>query len=248
MCWSGEASTVLAGTGIAVTVLAARRGQDFRLWMPLGYFSLMEALQAFTYTVVDDCAAPANQVATLLGWIHVAFQPLLANLISLYFIPAHVRDAIQGWVFALVSIAVVILLLGMYPFPWADTCRHGAHVFCGERLCSVSGDWHIAWEMRRADVAYGGMAYIAATFVLPLLYGSWRMTLYHLVTGPYLAFVTTRDPNEFAAVWCLYSIGLLLIVAKTPLRGWLFVHHWPGYGWLARRRPPPWAGTGVTPL
>ena len=235
MCWSGEASTVLAGIGIGTTIVAARRREDFRLWMPLGYFSLMEALQAFTYGVIDDCGSPANQVATLLGWIHVAFQPLLANHISLYFIPRHMRNAIEGWVYAIVSTAVVVMLVNIYPFTWAPSCREGLDVICGERLCSVTGDWHIAWEMNRHMVAFGGTSYILAAYVLPLLYGSWRMSLYHIVSGPFLAFVTTRNPNEFAAVWCLYSIGLLLVVAKTPVRKWLFVTRWPGYGWFGRR-------------
>ncbi len=48
MCWSGEASTVLAAVGLGTTVYAASKGEDKRLWMPLGYFSLMEALQAYT--------------------------------------------------------------------------------------------------------------------------------------------------------------------------------------------------------
>ncbi|OGT83474.1 MAG: hypothetical protein A3H91_10850 [Gammaproteobacteria bacterium RIFCSPLOWO2_02_FULL_61_13] len=127
------------------------------------------------------------------------------------------------------------MLVNIYPFTWAPSCREGLDVFCGERFCSVTGDWHIAWEMNRHMVAFGGTSYILAAFVLPLLYGSWRMTLYHIVSGPFLAFVTTRNPNEFAAVWCLYSIGLLLVVAKTPVRKWLFVTRWPGYGWFGRR-------------
>ena len=48
MCWSGEASTLLATAGLGTTVYAATKGEDKSLWMPLGYFSLMEALQAFS--------------------------------------------------------------------------------------------------------------------------------------------------------------------------------------------------------
>ena len=49
MCWSGEASAVLATAGLGTTAYAAYRKEPAAIWMPLGYFSLMELLQAFTY-------------------------------------------------------------------------------------------------------------------------------------------------------------------------------------------------------
>lgn len=60
MCWNMEASTTLAVVGLSSTAYAAHKGEDFRVWATLGYFSLMEALQAYTYTVIDDCGAPAT--------------------------------------------------------------------------------------------------------------------------------------------------------------------------------------------
>jgi hypothetical protein len=49
MCWSGEASAVLAVVGIGTTAYAAYKKEPAPLWMALGYFSSMELLQAFTY-------------------------------------------------------------------------------------------------------------------------------------------------------------------------------------------------------
>jgi len=68
--------------------------------------------------------------------------------------------------------------------------------------------------------------YIVASFILPYLYGSWKMTSYHILTGPFLAYLTTSNPNEWAAVWCLYSIGLVLLLVKSPIRKLLFVNSW----------------------
>ena len=48
MCWSGEASTVLAVVGFAGTAYAAYKKEPLALWLCLGYFTLMEALQAYT--------------------------------------------------------------------------------------------------------------------------------------------------------------------------------------------------------
>ena len=91
MCWSGEASAGLAAIGIATTVHAAYKKEPIALWITLGYFSLMELLQAFTYTVIDQCSLPSNQIATLLGYIHIAFQPFFINLICLHFTPQETR-------------------------------------------------------------------------------------------------------------------------------------------------------------
>jgi hypothetical protein len=236
MCWSGEASAVLASIGLGSTAYFAIKGEDKRLWMPLGYFALMEALQAFTYTVIDQCDNPHNQVATLFGYLHIVFQPFLINLISLYFIPDRIREKIEFWVYAILLVGAFMMVVSIYPFPWAPMCDPAVAPFCGDKLCSTSGAWHIAWQMPRSVVwwGFGAKAYALSAFILPLLYGSWRMTVYHILTGPFLAYLTTGDLNEWAAVWCLYSIGLLLIVIKTPVRQLLHVRSWPLWRFVSR--------------
>ena len=200
----------------------------------------MEVLQAYTYTVIDECDNPANQVATLLGYIHIAFQPFFINAVSMYFIPEAVKKKISAPVYFICFIATVCLLIRLYPFEWAPSCYEVKTrfilstryldsftlPFCGKRVCSVSGDWHIAWEIpATANLVLYNM-YVVACFVMPFLYGSWKMTSYHLFTGPLLAWLTTSNPNEWAAVWCLYSIGLVLLLVKSPIRNLLFVNSW----------------------
>ncbi len=63
-------------------------------------------------------------------------------------------------------------------------------------------------------------------FFIPILYGAWRCTLYHILAGPLVAVMLTNNINEWPAVWCLMSIGLILIVVKTPMRRLLNVRHW----------------------
>ena len=46
MCWSGEASAVLAVGGLATAAYIANKGESKELWIPLTYFALMELLQA----------------------------------------------------------------------------------------------------------------------------------------------------------------------------------------------------------
>jgi len=236
MCWSGEASMVLAGVGLGTTAYAVVRKEPPVLWGTLGYFSLMEALQAYTYTVINQCGAPPNEIATYLGYLHIAFQPFFGNALSMYFIPNEVRERIQIPVYVLCFVSAILMLIQIYPFEWSEACTPGS-ILCGPTLCSVTGSWHIAWEIPVNGLAngvpmvpfYGSgfPSYAIAMFVLPVLYGSWRVTLYHFIVGPTLARVLSAGMNEYPAVWCLLSIGFLLIVVKTPVRRWLHVRFWP---------------------
>lgn len=243
MCWSGEASAVLAAVGLGTTVYAAYKKEPPVLWMALGYFSLMELLQAFTYSVIDNCSSPSNQVATLFGYLHIAFQPFFINALSMHFIPERIRKRIEYPVYAICFASTLFMLIQLYPFDWAGTCDP-QRPLCGERLCSVSGDWHIAWEVPTNGignyfVAYtnpimwffdsGFVSYMIAGFIVPFLYGSWRFTLYHLLIGPFLSMLLTENINERPAIWCLLSIGILLLVVKTPLRRYMHVREWPLY-------------------
>lgn len=233
MCWSAEASTVLAVTGLGTTAYAAYKREPAALWIALGYFSLMELLQAYTYSVIDQCGLPSNQMATFLGYLHICFQPFFINALSLHFICQKRAAKIAPYAYALCFMSALYMLIQLYPFDWAGTCSP-LRPMCSEQLCSVSGDWHIAWELPLnaigeywLDLTFGYPSYCLVGFLLPVLYGSWRMTLYHWLVGPTLSLSLTTNPDEWAAIWCLLSIGILLLVVKTPLRQLLYVRSWP---------------------
>ena len=52
MCWSGEASTVVAAIGLSSTAYAVYKREPAVLTMALGYFSLMELLQAVSIVFI----------------------------------------------------------------------------------------------------------------------------------------------------------------------------------------------------
>jgi len=237
MCWSGEASLAVATIGVAGTLWSAYKKDPIALWGCLGYFTLMELLQAYTYIVINQCNLPSNQIATLLGYLHVTFQPFFINAMSMYFIPERIRKKIEYPVYFLCFVSAIYMLIQLYPFDWAGKCLQG-RFFCGPKLCSVSGSWHIAWEIPlngignwsgRSFLAFlvsGSASYPIVAFALPFLYGSWRFTAYTFIMGPLLASFLTNNYNEHPAIWCLLSIGFLLIVIKTPIRGLLHVKKW----------------------
>lgn len=246
MCWSGEASALLAAGGFATAGYAAYKKESPRIWGTIIYFSLMELLQAFTYGVVDQCSFASNQIATLLGYFHICFQPFFINMLSLYFVPQAVRKKVEHPVYALCFVCSIFMLIQLYPFDWAGHCAEGS-ILCGSRLCSVSGNWHIAWEiplngltnfLNVVPLCYITStfpSYILAGFVVPILYGSWRFTIYHIIVGPVLAMMLTSDPNEMPAVWCLFSLAILLLVINTPIRQYMHVRRWPLWFGMAGR-------------
>ena len=134
MCWSGEASGVLAVVGLSTAAyLAIKKGESKELWIPLTYFALMELLQAVTYIYIDLCDNPSNQILTFLGYIHVAFQPFFVNMVAMYFIPVSVKLKIRTTVYTICAIGSLAMLIKMYPFGWAGTCHIGVEGFCGPK-------------------------------------------------------------------------------------------------------------------
>jgi hypothetical protein len=237
MCWNGEASAVVAAIGLGSTAYAVYKREPIVLTTTLCYFSLMELLQAVAYTVVDQCGTPLNDSMTLLGYLHIAFQPFFINAVSLYFVAKDVRRKVSPWVYSVCFVSSLLLVLNIYPFPWAGLCEALYREMCSTRLCSYYGNVHIAWEFPMNGMfnwmkieghrhINAWMIYGIPAFILPMLYGSWKMTLYHVLMGPVPAIIITRSSQEMAAFWCLLSIMFLLIVVKTPIRRILFVDKW----------------------
>ena len=235
MCWSLTATITATGLGVAATGLAIAQGQPRASWVTLGYFTAMEALQVAGYSVIDQCGISSNQTIALLSFLHIVFQPFFINAFAMELVPNPVKQKIRRWVYFCCALSSSVMLIQLYPFSWAGSCNLGAPL-CGTSLCIVSGEWHIAW-----NVPYNGMlqplakligiqsgfpTYLLTVFVMPLIYGAWRFTLFHALAGPILAMMLTPNPNEVQAVWCLFSIGILLIGTSPLIRKQFTVTAW----------------------
>jgi hypothetical protein len=141
-------------------------------------------------------------------------------------IGAGVTPKMRRAVYALSALATVLLFARLVPFGWTAPCAPG-QVLCGPNWCTVSGTWHLGWQVPYFDTwapllgawlnsAFDFPAYLLAVFVLPLVYGAWRWALFHALFGPGLAMLLTDNPNEMPAIWCLFSIGLAF-VGLSPL-------------------------------
>ena len=73
------------------------------------------------------------------------------------------------------------------------------------------------------------ISYGFCVFLLPLIYGAWKITAFQYAMGPILVSFLTNNPDEAPAIWCLFSFGIAAIIVYSPLRRWLRVERF--FGW-----------------
>ena len=242
MCFSMGVTVAMTGLGAAATAVTIRRKEPVAIPATLAYFTLMEALQIAGHASVDSCASPLNQTSTLLSYLHIVFQPFFINAFAMELVPRAVRMRVRVPVFIGCGLSAAVMLLQLWPFPWAGSCQPGT-TLCGSVLCTVSGEWHIGWSVPVNDMlaplaavpwlSAGFPTYLIAAFLLPLCYGAWRFSVFHALAGPILAWQLTRSPFEAPAIWCLFSIGILMI----GLSPWIRARFTAGQDWPWRMAP-----------
>ena len=223
MCWSATASFTMVAIGGAATAVAWYRNDAPAIWLTLAYFTLMEALQATGYAAIDDCGNPANATITSASYLHIAFQPLFINAFAMAIATRPIGPGLRTTVYAVAGVCSGLMLLKALPVDSLGACTPGTPL-CDVATCLFSGEWHIAWVLPLNGLFNGwGVLtafppYFFAVFLLPLVYGAWRFVIFHAVAGPIAASMVTSTPSEMPAIWCLFSIGLALIVLTPPIR------------------------------
>lgn len=243
MCWSGEASALIAVGGLSSAYFLKKNGQPKEIYLPPAYFVLMEGLQALTYTVVDQPQAPLNHALTYLAVAHISFQPIFINMLGMEFIDKDIKARISAYVYGLSALASVLCLMRLIPaYDLLGRCELGTPLCSHSATLAYRGEWHIAWRVLLNGLNEHWIWYLLSAFVLPALYGSWRWVLYHLLVGPLLAALTTSDLNERPAVWCLFSTCIIAVLVNTRVRNYVYVRNW--YPWRYLRPAASAAGVG----
>ena len=221
MCWSGEASLGVAAVGVAGSLWARRRGAPVGRWATLLYFTGMELLQALTYTVIDRCGLSSNLWLTRISYVHISLQPFFINLLALSFVSPEVVKRARTFVLLACTAGSLVMLSKFFVLSPEWACNPATVSVCGADTCSYHGEWHIAWRLYLSGLDNNFYVYWLPAFALPLLYGSWRWTLYHAVVGPFAAYFLSSNKDEIVAIWCLTSIGFLLAIHVPLLEHWL---------------------------
>ena len=85
---------------------------------------------------------------------------------------------------------------------------------CGAKTCAVSGNKHIAWNIRlRAPGKYWFTPSIGLHFfmwAIPVItMFQIKPIMAMLFTGPYLGILLTNNIHEQPAIWCYTAIAIL---------------------------------------
>lgn len=253
MCWSGQASASLALLGYTGAYFEYRKMRKHQEgWgdkhglraITTVYFSLMETLQAVNYTVLDTPGF-LSSLFSLLGYLHICFQPFFISFIALSFIPKKRRDYWMKYVLFFSTVSALALLSrllvntplpgcfsrGCTPVITMDSILNLKVLFMKTIGCSNTsflsyhGDWHIAWQWVLNDCSVLIAAYFFTVFILPLFYGVYLAVISYTLFGPIAAILLSNNPDEFGAIWCLIAIGLVSSVKIPAWERFVSVKH-----------------------
>ena len=208
MCFSQSGSLIIGLTGLCFSLYISNTYSMSRTYASIGiaYFSLMEILQFFQYQVIDDCTV-YNERLTLLGYLHICFQPFFINV----WLFAFARN--PPFLILYLSLVAGVLLASRVLFVKDDElCTK--EPLCGPITCSTSGERHIAWSVRlRAPGKYWFTPSIGLHFfmwVTPMLVlFQLKPIVALLLTGPYLFL--TGNIHEQPAIWCYTAIAQMIV-------------------------------------
>lgn len=226
MCWSISASAVATIIGGAGTIYEIKRGAPRARWFMLLFFTLMELLQLVSYFWINQCSIGPNIWLTQLSYLHISLQIPVISFFALSFVPEKIRRVwvkpimVISFVCAiLMAIRLLVPLLWEVPTTWL--CKHFGDGLCGQDTCTYQGNWHLAWRLPLLGFDRHFLLYAIPVFILPIIYGNWRFSLFAVLTGPVLVSFLTTNKNEAPAIWCLFATALILGLISKPIRVWL---------------------------
>ena len=244
-------SGALVGLGLLCALYVWLKSKSAAMTTGVLYFVLMELLQFFQYYWIDQCDNAINQWLTVVGFLHICFQPYFTHLMNGALVrhPEHITQ------FALVR--KLALLQGAWMFSrWvlapADAPLEYTEWLRGDKLCTLYGNYHISWSLPLLAPTYFSPSNAIHFFMMfaPFLAMGRRFWLSGLVlfaTGPLLAWYITPNLYEQAAIWCFMSIGqivLLVLMLQFRLGGdWTRVSKSPSGSPAAVSKPKPKAPT-----
>ena len=209
MCFSENISLAIGIFGLASSVFFYHK--NVYASIGIGYFALMEIIQFFQYKVINQCDNKKNQFLTTLGYLHICFQPLFFNLWLFAFTKK------PQFVFIYMSFFAGLLLASrLLSVDDNELCDTHNEPLCGKDTCAISGERHIAWNVRlRAPGTYWFTPSIGLHFfmwVIPVLtMFQLKPFLALILTGPYLGILLTTNIHEKPAIWCYTAIGQILL-------------------------------------
>jgi hypothetical protein len=173
----------------------------------IAYFALMEIIQFFQYKVINKCNNKYNKWLTVLGYIHICFQPMFFNLWLFAFTAKPVFEFVY-----MSFIAGLFLLSRVFFVKDNELCKN--EPLCGSNTCSFSGEKHIAWNVRLRESGYLTPSINLHLFmwIAPILtLFQIKPILAVILSFPYFGYLLSDNIHERPAIWCYTVISQMLL-------------------------------------
>jgi hypothetical protein len=218
MCFSERISLGIGVTGIVAALIIYARTKNAYASIGLGYFALMEIIQYFQYKVIDQCNNKTNRYLTILGYIHICFQPLFFNLWLFAFTVKPIVQYLYLSFFGGLMLASRLFFVNNNNNNLCDTSHEP---LCSKRTCSISGDRHIAWNLRlrATDWVTPSISLHFFLWIFPALsMFQLKPLMAILLTLPYFGYLLTNNIHEQPAIWCYTFIMQVIVTCWLLLR------------------------------
>ena len=221
MCFNQPISGVFAASSFAIAYWAYKK-HGVRTAIAIVYFGLMETLQFFQYFIVarpEDgyakCSDPNNQFLTVIGLLHICFQPYFTSLSSARFRIYDIKSRYEKDLVSKLTLFGGFWLFSRYMFtimyPDNPDMRPRATEACPNYEWIVEG--YDPWLQRDTPNLPGH----SCTFIpdSPTQHLAWAAPMYqasYFVPGASLHTFLMFVPGLFCAKWW----GMLLLFTTGP--------------------------------
>jgi len=242
MCFDQKTSFGFAALGFYLAYYVHSRTHNTRLAVGVFWFFLMELLQGFQYFWINQCDNPMNKALTLVGFVHICYQPYFTHIINSS-LTKNPKFLDQYAIVLRLCLLGGTMLLARYFFAafaevpitsdytaWANkTAAPGAcrtqEWLRGEELCTYRGKYHLSWSIPLYDVTYLSPAASIHSFLMfaPFFVMKKNMIIQGIflwAAGPFLASFISPNLQEQASIWCFFSIaqiGIMLFIIREQL-------------------------------
>ena len=222
MCFDQKSSGAFAAIGLFLSIFVYKKTGNTALASGIFFFFTMEFLQFVQYFFIDDCDSQVNQILTLVGFLRICLQPYFTHVLNTSLTRS---ERVLTQFRAVKKLALLgggLLFMRYFASHWqmsppTDACP--SHEWLrGEKLCTYSGRFHLAWSVPMYDPTYYSPGSAIHSFLMfapffifnkPMM---WVQGFFLFLTGPALAAFVTPNLQEQASIWCFFSIAQILIM------------------------------------
>jgi hypothetical protein len=210
----------IIGTILAIIGYNLKIMKEDKFYLIIAFYTLMEILQAFQYSYVNQCESPINIILTNFAYILVIVQPLMWNI---YFYNKITSQKDKGIFILAIALCLIWILLNIY-LRLTYTPKFNEYNKCGlfnnTKTCTLKDTptSHLYWKWTTAhyhDFTANLFMYLCIWFIPALLVSDTRFTSIYLILGAIAGFLLTRTYGnsdfEIPSIWCFISIPIITL-------------------------------------